>query len=413
MKYVKGYRCTLCDELHRDLSLNTCPRCGELGILDVEYDYKAMKKVINETYFETNRTYSIWRYLPMMSVHNDTDVSATLHVGWTPLYRANKLEKKLNLEALYLKDETVQPTGSLKDRASAVAAIKAIEEGHTTLACSSTGNAATSLAGNAAKLGLKTVIFVPKRSPIGKLRQLMIYGAKVIRVDGDYKRAYALSKQAIEHFGWYNRNAAVNPHLVEGKKTVALEIAEQLHFKLTDWVIVSVGDGCTVAGVYKGFYDLFHLGILSNIPKILGVQASGCAPFYEAHEGNRGVEETDEHTLADSIAVGIPRNPVKGLNAVKKSKGNWVTVSDEAMLKAMKTLGHDEGLFVEPAASAVYAGLEKALETNVIKHHESVTLIMTGNGLKDPENAEKATGAPALVNDDFKSILKHLDDESE
>ncbi len=408
MKYVKNYECTICHKTFaKDAKIYTCDECGEKGILDINYDYEALKKVINKKYFENNEDYTMWRYKYLMSVE-DRDFSKTLKVGWTPLYQSFHLKDELGLKALYLKDEGLNPTASLKDRASAVAVMKALEEKAEVISCSSTGNAASSLAGNAARMGLKTVIFVPKRAPLGKLSQLLIYGAKVISVEGDYKDTFNLSKAAINHFGWYNRNAAINPHLVEGKKTVALEIAEQLNFNVTDWVSVSVGDGCTIGGVYKGFYDLFMVGLITKIPKILGVQSDGCSPFYTAYTEGCPLVEAEENTLADSIAVGIPRNPVKAQNAVIKSKGTWITVSDEEILRAMKILGSKEGIFGEPAGVAGFAGVINALQQGIIKNTETVTVIVTGNGLKDTANALKATDAPLSLAPDLQELIKHI-----
>jgi threonine synthase len=291
-------------------------------------------------------------------------------VGWTPLYKSKELKSILGIKELYVKDDGQNPTQSLKDRASVIACLKAIEKGQETISCSSTGNAASSLAGNAAKLGLKTVIFVPKRAPVGKLLQLKAFNSDLIKVNGDYKAAFNLSKEAIDYYGWYNRNAAINPHLVEGKKTVALEIAEQQDFNPTDWVVVSVGDGCTIAGVYKGYYDLLNVGLIDRIPRILGVQAEGCSPFVEAFNNNEELKEAEENTIADSIAVGIPRNPIKAMNAVIKSKGNFISVKDSEILDSILLLSKTEGVFAEPAAAASVAGLIKALETNIIKKSE-------------------------------------------
>ncbi len=408
MKYVKNYECTICHKIFdKDLIINTCDECGEKGILDINYDYEKLKKVINKEYFKNNIDFTMWRYKYLMSV-KDRDFSDTLKVGWTPLYKSIHLKKELGLKELYLKDEGLNPTASLKDRASAVAVMKAIEENAKVISCSSTGNAASSLAGNAARMGLETVIFVPKRAPLGKLSQLLIYGAQVISVEGDYKDTFKLSKAAINHFGWYNRNAAINPHLVEGKKTVALEIAEQLDFKVTDWVSVSVGDGCTIGGVYKGFYDLFMIGLIDKIPRILGVQSEGCSPFYTAYINDCPIVEAEEKTIADSIAVGIPRNPIKAQNAVKKSKGTWITVSDSEILKAMKILGSKEGIFGEPAGVAGFAGVINALQQGIIQHTESVTVIVTGNGLKDTVNALQATEAPLSLGPDLQELIKYI-----
>ncbi len=409
MKYVKNYECTICHKIYdKNEDIYTCKVCGEKGILDINYDYEALKEVINLDYFKNNHDYTMWRYKLLMSI-NDIDYSNTLRVGWTPLYRSNNLEKILGLKKLYIKDEGLNPTASLKDRASAVACAKAIEKNVSTISCSSTGNAASSLAGNAARMGLKTVIFVPKRAPKGKLAQLSIYGAKVIMVDGDYKDTFNLSRVAIEHFGWYNRNAAINPHLVEGKKTVALEIAEQHNFKVTDWVVVSVGDGCTIGGIYKGFYDLLNLGLIARIPKILGVQSDGCSPFYTAFIEGCPLVEADELTIADSIAVGIPRNPIKAQKAVLESNGTWITVSDEEILKAMKILGSKEGIFGEPAGVAGFAGVINALQQQIIRHEETVTVIVTGNGLKDTENALKAAKDPVLLKPDLNDLIKYME----
>jgi len=413
MSYVKSLKCTLCQkEYDKDSGFFTCPDCGEKGILDIIYDYGQIKKVFHQSFLKGNRDYSIWRYLPLLPVEKD-HTSKTLRVGWSPLLKSNQAVATYPCQDLYFKDDGQNPTQSLKDRASVIAAIKALESGYDTIACSSTGNAASSLAGNASRLGLKTVIFVPKRAPIGKLSQLLAFGAKVIKVDGDYKAAYNLSKKAIEHYGWYNRNAAVNPYLIEGKKTVALEIAEQLDFKVTDWVIVSVGDGCTIGGVYKGFYDLFQLQMISHIPKIIGVQSTGCKPFYDAFHESRALKEVDELTIADSIAVGIPRNPVKGMNAVRLSHGTFVAVSDQEILEAMTELGKTEGIFAEPAAACGYAGYIRAIKERIIKVNESACVIITGNGLKDTGNALKQFKEPILLKDNLEDLIEYINIRNE
>lgn len=411
MKHVLGYKCTLCErEYTADLDLYTCPVCGSEGILDIVYDYKKIKWTVTARSLEANKNYSIWRYAPFMTVREE-GLDRTLRVGWTPLYTANRLADRLGLRALYIKDDGLNPTGSLKDRASAVAVIKSLEKGKATIGCSSTGNAASSLAGNAARMGMKTVIFVPERAPAAKVAQLLIYGARVISVSGNYFQTFEISQQAIERWDWYNRNCAINPHLVEGKKTVSLEMAEQLNWEVPDWVAVSVGDGCTIGGVYKGFYDLLQLGLIEKIPRILGVQAEGCCPLYTAWAESKPLKPAEENTLADSIAVGVPRNPVKAFNAVKLSNGVWITVTDQEILEAMKTLGSMEGVFGEPAGVAGLAGLMKALTKGIIKGQERVATIVTGNGLKDIQNALKAAGEPIRTAPDFRELEKILEHE--
>ena len=407
-KYITGYRCTVCGRFFSiDDAELTCPYCGEKGILDVEYDYEELKKVLTKEYFQNNKNYSMWRYAPMMGI-TEENIDKMLRIGWTPLNKSYNLSKKLGLKELYIKDDGLNPSGSSKDRASGVAVLKAIESGAKVISCSSTGNAASSCACHAAHMGLPAVIFVPKRAPIGKLTQISLYGATLVIVDGDYKAAFKLSKEAINKYGWYNRNAAINPYMVEGKKTVSLEIAEQLNFKPTDWVVVSVGDGCTVGGVYKGFYELKKLGLIEKVPRILGVQSEGCEPFVTASREHKPLEECEENTLADSIAVGIPRNPLKALRAIENSKGAWISVPDEDIIKAMSILGKTEGIFGEPAAVASVAGLIKALKEGIISKKESVTVIITGNGLKDPNNAQKAIVKPELMEPSIQKLDIYL-----
>ena len=397
MHRIVGYRCTVCGkEFPFGPERMTCPDCGEKGILDILYDYDEIGRVLTRESLSACRDNSMWRYRALMPVADTVDVSKFLRIGWTPLYESLSLGRELGVKALYIKDDGINPTASLKDRASGVAVAKAIELGYDTIACSSTGNAASSCAGSAARMGLKAVIFVPERAPEGKVAQLMIFGAKVVSVHGDYKATFDLSKAAIAKYGWYNRNAGINPVMAEGKKTVALEIAEQQGWNVTDWVACSVGDGCTIGGVYNGFYDLFRLGLIERIPKILGVQSTGCCPFVDAARENRPLRPTPENTLADSIAVGVPRNPIKALRAVRDSKGAWIAVTDEQILDTMRVLGRTEGVFGEPAGVTATAGVRQAVADGVIKPDETVTVISTGSGLKDVKNALRAAGKPQL-----------------
>lgn len=393
MDHIAGVRCTVCGRVMPYREQMTCPHCGEKGILDILFDYDYIKKGFTKKSLADNHDNSMFRYAPLMPVQ-PRDFSRFLRVGWTPLYPSNKLGAELGIKALYIKDDGLNPTASLKDRASAVAVAKALELGYDTIACCSTGNAASSLAGNAARMGVKAVIFVPERAPEGKVAQLMIFGAKVISVQGNYRETFELSRAAIDKYGYYNRNAGINPTLTEGKKTVALEIAEQLGWFVTDWVAVSVGDGCTIGGVYNGFHDLYELGFIERIPKILGVQSTGCCPFVDAARENRDLIPAEENTLADSIAVGVPRNPKKALRAVSASNGAWIAVSDEDILATMGILGCSEGVFGEPAGVTATAGVMKAVQQGIIKPNETVTTISTGSGLKDVKNALRAAGRP-------------------
>ena len=403
MKYVLGAKCVKCGKEYAAVpDLTTCT-CG--GILDIQYDYAAIRRDFSPKDLARNEDRSMWRYRPFLPVE-DTTAPPPLRVGWSPLYQADRLAKELGLKKLYVKDDGLNPTASLKDRASSMAVAKASEAGAHTIACSSTGNAASSLAGNAAAAGFETYIFVPSRAPKGKVAQLRIFGATVISVDGSYEDTFELSKAAIDKWGWYNRNAAINPYLSEGKKTVTLEIMEQLHWQVPDFIALSVGDGCTIAGAWKGLKDLHAAGFIDRLPRLIAVQAEGCCPLNRAIQTGKPWEPMEENTLADSIAVGVPRNPDKALNAIRESNGVAVNVSDDEILAAMRLLGRTQGVFGEPAGVTGTAGMKKALELGLISPDSTVVSIVTGNGLKDVANGIKAAGEPMLVKPDMDALLE-------
>lgn len=403
MKQVISGVCVSCGAEYEAVpTLTTCKKCG--GILDIKYDYSYIKSVLTKDKLKT-RENSMWRYLELLPVTGESKVRK-LRVGWSPMYNAAALAEKIGIKTLYIKDDGINPTSSLKDRASAMAVVKAEEAGLHTIACSSTGNAASSLAGNSAAAGYKSYIFVPERAPKGKVAQLMMFGATVFLVKGSYEDTFRISAAAIEQYGWYNRNAAVNPYLMEGKKTVSLEIAEQLDYKMPDYLAISVGDGCTIAGVWKGLKDLYEIGFIEKLPKLISVQAEGCYPINRAVAQNKLLEPMEENTLADSIAVGVPRNPDKAINAIKESGGIVINVSDEEILAAMRLLGRTSGVFAEPAGATGTAGLKKALELNLIDKNSSAVSVVTGNGLKDVANAIKAAGEPISIEPEINYLTK-------
>ncbi len=404
MKNVISAVCTECGhEIEATPTVTVCPKCG--GIMDIKYDYAYIRSKVTPKDMADRHENSMWRYMEFLPVEGPGKIRK-LRVGWSPFYEAERLADFLGLKKLYIKDDGINPTASLKDRASGMAVAKAEEAGVDVIACSSTGNAASSLAGNAACAGLKTYIFVPERAPKGKVAQLKTFGATVISVKGSYEDTFRLSAEAIDRWGWYNRNAAINPYLMEGKKTVALEIAEQLNWKMTDYIAISVGDGCTIGGLWKGLKDLYEAGFIDKLPRIISVQAEGCCPINTAAAaGTMDWKPQPENTIADSIAVGVPRNPVKALRAISESNGVTVNVSDEEILEAMRILGRTSGTFAEPAGAAGTAGVKKAVETGLIEKDASVVSVITGNGLKDVNNAIRAAGEPILLDPDMNELL--------
>ena len=402
MKHVKYGKCVRCGRTYEATPDLTVCACG--GILDITYDYDFIKARLTKETLANRAERSMWRYRELLPIEEDT-APTPLRVGWSPLYEEPRLAEALGLGRLYVKDDGQNPTASLKDRASAMAVAKAREAGAKVIACSSTGNAASSLAGNAAAAGLSTYIFVPSRAPKGKVAQLMTFGATVISVQGSYEETFELSKQAIDKWGWYNRNAAINPYLSEGKKTVALEIMEQLNWEVPDYIAISVGDGCTIAGLWKGLKDLHAIGLIDRLPRLISAQAAGCCPLNRAIESGMPWEPMEENTLADSIAVGVPRNAEKALMANRESGGLTVNVTDEEIMAAQQLLGRTCGVFGEPAGVTGTAGVKKLCEAGKIGRDDTVVSVVTGNGLKDVANAIAACGDPITIPSDMNRLL--------
>ena len=403
MRNVICARCVKCGREYEAVPALTNCACG--GILDIVYDYDYIRSVLTREKLAARRKPTMWRYRELLPVE-ETTPDPELRVGWSPLYEAPRLAERLGLKQLWIKDDGVNPTASLKDRASAMAVAKAREAGAKVIACSSTGNAASSLAGNAAAAGLKTYIFVPARAPKGKVAQLMTFGATVISVQGSYEDTFELSKAAIEKWGWYNRNAAINPYLSEGKKTVGLEILEQLGWQVPDYIAISVGDGCTIAGLWKGLKDLYAIGFIDRLPKLISAQAAGCYPINRAVETGEPWSPMEENTLADSIAVGVPRNADKAIAAIRESGGLTVELTDAEIMAAQKLLGESCGVFGEPAGVTGTAGIKKLREQGRLPSDSTVVSVVTGNGLKDVANAIAARGEPLSCPSDMEQLLE-------
>jgi len=405
-------RCITCNTEYEPHALDyTCPTCGpRRGTLEVLYDYDALRRTLSRDTFAASGRSSMWRYLPLLPVDEERFIQP-LRVGWTPLYRFPELASELNLSDLYVKDDGQNPTASYKDRASSLVVIKAQEKAKTIITCASTGNAASSLAGFSASTSLKTIIFVPKRAPEAKVTQLLVYGATVFLVDGSYDDAYDLAAEAAEVFGWYNRSAAVNPYLIEGKKTGALEIAEQLAWDPPDVVLVGVGDGSVISGLCKGFDEFLRLGLIDRVPQVIGVQAAGSAPIAAAYAAFDGatvtIEDIDASTIADSICVGKPHDIVKAVRYVHANGGDFVTVSDAEILDAISTLAQRTGVFAEPAGAASFAGLHKLAGKGTLKGARAA-IIISGNGLKDVASARRIVGQPIPVGPSLQEVERHL-----
>jgi len=387
------YRCSLCARTYSiQPQLNLCPDCTKQqqkdqplhGVLEV-----ALQGSVGPEF-------DVFDLLPV-----EKEYFPPTPVGGTPLWEPNNLRDEFGFAQLYIKDDGANPTSSFKDRASFLVSAFARKFGIREIALASTGNAGSSMAGIGAAAGQKVTLFLPKTAPVAKLVQALQYGACVYRVDGNYDMAYDISLEYSQHKGGMNRNTAYNPMTIEGKKTVSLELFRQLG-RAPDVVFVSVGDGCILAGVYKGFRDLQQLGLIPAVPKIVGVQAQTSNALCRALQSGRFTAEPAS-TVADSICVDVPRNGLHALKQIKTYDGELISVSDTEIIQAQARLSAASGLFTEPAGAAAFAGFLKIsprLEANA-----TIVVLATGNGLKDSASAQLGVKMPEGLITSVNDIL--------
>lgn len=384
------------------------PEHGDAGNLDVVYDLPKIAKRWSKQQLADNGDYSIWRYRPLLPIQPDSP-ALPLQIGWTPMYRSRRLCDHLGMPNVYVKDDGRNPTASFKDRASAIAVVKTRELQREIVTTASSGNAGAALAGMAASVGQSTVIFVPQTAPEAKVAQLLMFGATVMLVKGTYDQAFDLCLEASREFGWYCRNTGYNPFTLEGKKTAALEICEQLGWRAPDWVFVSVGDGNIISGIHKGLKDLLALGWIDKMPKIAGVQATGSAACYNAwRDHTERITPVDAQTIADSINVGLPRDGVRAVRAATQTGGAFLAVSDDEILDAMRVLARQAAVFSEPAGATAHAGLVKAIQQGMVQPDETIVVLVTGNGLKDIKSAVKAAGQAQHVEPSLSDLKSQM-----
>lgn len=383
--YLTGYRCTQCGkEYSREEVRYLCPVCAKdyrsgiplLGVLEALFDYEKIGVA--------------WHRNPDPDLFSavESEFYPELPVGNTPLFASSRLAKFLGLNEILIKNDGLNPTGSLKDRASQLVVAEAKRLQINKVVTASTGNAACALAAFCASAGLEAVIFVPHSAPAAKLVQIKVHGATLITVDGTYDDAFAASLEYTSKNEGLNRNTGYNPLTIEGKKTAGLEIFIQNNFQFPDWIVVPVGDGVILAGVHKAFLDLKRAGIINRLPHLLSVQANSSDAITRYFKTGFYTDAKSPSTIADSISVKTPSNAHWAVRALQETKGEAVTVSDDEIRQAQLILAKTTGVFAEPAAAASLAGLIIALQKNIIAKNEQIVLLITGHGLKDPEAVE-------------------------
>jgi len=392
LSYVKRLVCSKCGTTYEPEESPVMCRKRDFGRLDFEYDYDAVSAMLTRASLKSRRAWDVWRYEELLPVRQKFAVK--LGEGNTPLIRAKRLGEKLGIINLYLKDETRNPTASFKDRAMAVGIAKAVELGKKDVAIASSGNAAASLAAYSAAAGIRCHAFVPDDAAIGKIAQLMLYGATILRCkqekEGEDATVQAMLR-AVEESGYYPCPSfgPFNPYQVEGPKTIPFELFEQHKWDEIDWIFVPTGSGCLLTGVWKGLRDLKGVGLVNSYPRLVSVQPKGNQALTKAINKHLRFDQIVPEAYPKSVASGLldpfPWDGDTALTGIDKTRGAGVSVDDPAIIQAVKDLAGCEGVFAEPSGAAGVAGLRKLLKEGVVKKDDTAVVLVTGSGLKEPD----------------------------
>ncbi|MEZ0393898.1 MAG: threonine synthase [Desulfurococcaceae archaeon] len=411
--YVKYLACSKCGRRY-ELSEKpvTCVN-KDLGRLDIYYDYEAIKNALDASAL-ARRSFTMWRYMEFLPLPDPKHI-VSLGEGGTPLIKASRLAERLGMRELYLKDETRNPTGSFKDRAMSVSVSMAKYFGFKRAVIASSGNAAAALAAYGARAGIEVYAFVPDFAGYGKIAQLLYYGAKVFKVrwteaeDPTVKMMRILS----ERFGFYPSPSfgVFNPYQIEGPKTISMEIVEQLGWRVPDQVFVPTGAASLLTGVYRGFRDFNEVGMANGYPRLVAVQPEGNHPFVRAWMERADPDrirpwEQPPKTIATGLEDTFPWDGDAGLRALYETRGYGVVVSDNEIVNAMKLLASLEGIFAEPSGAAGLAGLIKALDEGLVSRDETIVVLVTGHGLKDPDVVRSTAGDAPLISPSPEEFFK-------
>ncbi|KUO42085.1 MAG: threonine synthase [Hadesarchaea archaeon YNP_N21] len=386
--------------------LYTCPKCGSL--LEIEFDTDELIEKIDFNRLRADPI-KVWKYRAFMPVLDDSKI-VSLGEGGTPLFRCDRLAGEMGVSELYIKYEGLNPTGSFKDRGMTVGVTKALEFGAKVVACASTGNTSASLAAYAARAGLKCIVILPSgKVALGKLAQAIMHGAKVVSIKGNFDQALTIVMRLCQDENIYLLNS-VNPFRLQGQKSIAFEIADQLGWQVPDRVVVPMGNCANIWAIYKGFLEFDRAGLTDGIPQMVGVQAEGAKPIVDAIK--RGMEtfvpvESPE-TVATAIRIGNPVNGIRAIRAIRLSGGTAESVSDDEIIEFQRLAARLEGIGVEPASASAIAGLNKLVKGGVVDKDERVVCVATGHILKDPEEVINVSEPPVEVQAKYDEVVKIL-----
>ena len=388
MSFVKCLRCRECGREYPVEPLNVCDFC--FGPLELDYDYDAIGNTISRKRV-VGGPLTIWRYQDLLPV--DAADAVDIGAGFTPLIKSKNLGKLLGLDNLYLKNDSVNPSYSFKDRVVSVAATKALEFGFETLACASTGNLACAVAAHAARAGMKSVVFMPSDLERGKVVGAAVYGPVVIAVNGSYDDVNRLCSEVADNYPWAFVNINMRPYYAEGSKTLGYEVAEQLGWRFPEHCVIPGASGALYTKIWRGFHELISVGLMDGPvnTRMHLTQAVGCSPIVQAFNNEEDVvRPVRPNTIAKSLAIGNPADGIYALKTLRESGGTGYAVPEEEITAGMKLLAETEGIFTETAGGVVVSGLRYLAESGAIKRDELTVAYITGNGLKTQEAVEDA-----------------------
>lgn len=407
-KKIKGLKCKECGNLYEAKALHVCEFC--FGPLEVDYDYAFIRSRLTKEKIERGPL-SLWRYWDLLPVES-TDV-ITLQEGYTPLIKATNLGAALGLKNLYIKNDSVNPTFSFKDRVVSVALTRARELGYKTVACASTGNLAGAVSAYGAKANLQRFVFIPADLEEGKVLGAGVYDPNIIAITGNYDDVNRLCSEVADAFKWAFVNVNIRPYYAEGSKTLGFEVAEQLGWRAPDQVVVPAASGSLLTKIYKGFKEFQELGLIPNkVTKFNCAQASGSGPISTAiQEGNDVIRPVKPQTIAKSLAIGNPADGVYAAQLVLKTGGQGVLVSDEEIVEGIKLLASTEGVFTETAGGVTVASLKRLVQTGSIRPDDVTVAYVTGNGLKTLDAIQGKVSRPHIIPpklEDFRTVYDRL-----
>jgi len=402
MAKIKGLKCRECRKEYPAEPLHVCEFC--FGPLEVNYNYEEIRGMISrETIGQGPK--SLWRYAALLPVEGPPTVG--LHGGFTPMVRANNLARVFGLDALYLKNDTVNhPTLSFKDRVVAVALTRAKEFGFDTVACASTGNLANSVSSHAAQAGLECYVFIPSDLEAGKILGNLIYKPRVVAVEGNYDDVNRLCSEIASEYAWAFVNINIRPYYAEGSKTLAYETVEQLGWQSPDHVVVPIASGSLLTKIWKGLKEFEQLGLIPSVKtRVNGAQAEGCSPVAEAFKAKRDfIKPVKPQTIAKSLAIGNPADGFYALKTAKETGGSIEAATDPEIVEGITLLAETEGIFAETAGGVTIAVLKKLVERGVIRKGDLTVAYITGNGLKTQEAVLQAVGSPVRIQPSLSSF---------